>query len=107
MFFFSFKTTEVALMMDWEDSSGSSGSEEEQEESWNISQADCIVNITTCRASFGHVGELFNWLAREPRKGCVKSGKNSTKNDTRGRSLQDTSVRAPTEAQRVEDDTFE
>ncbi|TFY70059.1 hypothetical protein EVJ58_g21 [Rhodofomes roseus] len=35
----TFKVAEVALLMDWEDSSGSSGSDEEQEDMWNVSKA--------------------------------------------------------------------
>ncbi|KAF9015434.1 dual-domain HisK/Mak2 protein kinase [Cyathus striatus] len=35
----TFKVTEVALMMDWEDSSGGSGSEDEVDEMWNLHKA--------------------------------------------------------------------
>ena len=34
-----FKADEVALMIDWEDNSGSSASESEQEEQWSLSKA--------------------------------------------------------------------
>lgn len=40
VFLHRFKVTEVALMMDWEDSSGSSGSEDESaDDMWNLHKA--------------------------------------------------------------------
>ncbi|KAH9921391.1 histidine kinase [Fomitopsis serialis] len=40
----TFKVAEVALLMDWEDSSGSSGSDEEAEDMWNVSKAVSMVS---------------------------------------------------------------
>ena len=76
MFSFSFKTTEVALMMDWEDSSGSSGSEEEQEESWIISQAVSNMRETRLSTTRGSMRGLQiaiaeGWLIHRARDMCA------------------------------------
>ncbi|CCM01303.1 uncharacterized protein FIBRA_03352 [Fibroporia radiculosa] len=47
----TFKVAEVALMMDWEDSSGSSGSDEEPEDMWNVSKAVSTINDNTLPSS--------------------------------------------------------
>lgn len=63
-------------MMDWEDSSGSSGSEEEQEESWNISQAVSNMRETRLSTTRGSMRGLQiaiaeGWLIHRARDMCA------------------------------------
>ena len=63
-------------MMDWEDSSGSSGSEEEQEESWNISQAVSNMKETSLSTARGSMRGLQiaiaeGWLIHRARDMCA------------------------------------
>ena len=71
---YSFKVTEVALMMDWEDSSGSSGSEEEPEDMWNLSKAvnDIMASQGTGRASMRGLQMAISegWLVQRARDMC-------------------------------------
>ncbi|KDQ54896.1 hypothetical protein JAAARDRAFT_196280 [Jaapia argillacea MUCL 33604] len=71
----SFKVTEVALMMDWEDSSGSSGSEEEAEDSYNLSKAVSDMRDSNMGTSHGSMRGLQlaiqeGWLAQRGRDMC-------------------------------------
>lgn len=69
-----FKVTEVALMMDWEDSSNSSGSEEESEDMWNVSKAvnDITASQSAGRASMRGLQMAISegWLVQRARDMC-------------------------------------
>ncbi|OBZ79765.1 Peroxide stress-activated histidine kinase mak2 [Grifola frondosa] len=71
----TFKVTEVALMMDWEDSSGSSGSEEEAEDMWNVSKAVTYIRenaLGTSRVSMRGLQTAIaeGWLVQRARDMC-------------------------------------
>ena len=75
----TFKVAEVALLMDWEDSSGSSGSDEEAEDMWNVSKAVSRVSSISDRdgSSSGRgsmrglqVAIAEGWLVQRARDMC-------------------------------------
>lgn len=71
----TFKVTEVALMMDWEDSSGSSGSDEESEDMWNIHKAVSNIRETNSSGTRGSMRGLQmalaeGWLIQRARDMC-------------------------------------
>ncbi|KAF8665081.1 hypothetical protein AX16_000549 [Volvariella volvacea WC 439] len=71
----TFKVTEVALMMDWEDSSGSSSSEDELEDMWNLRKAVNNLRETALNSSRGSMRGLQQalaegWLIQRAREMC-------------------------------------
>ena len=73
--FDSFKVTEVALMMDWEDAVGGSGSEDESDNVWNLDKA--VSNLRDTGGNLTHVamqGLQFavteGWLITHARDMC-------------------------------------
>ncbi|KII94402.1 hypothetical protein PLICRDRAFT_695401 [Plicaturopsis crispa FD-325 SS-3] len=73
----TFKATEVSFMMDWEDSSGSSGSEEE-EDMWNLSKALSNIKETSNASTRGSMRGLQaaiaeGWLVQLARDMCTFS----------------------------------
>ncbi|KAH9945631.1 histidine kinase [Amylocystis lapponica] len=71
----TFKVAEVALMMDWEDSSGSSGSDEEADDAWNVSKAVSTIRDTVTTAGRGSMRGLQTaiaegWLVQRARDMC-------------------------------------
>ncbi|GBE78499.1 histidine kinase [Sparassis crispa] len=71
----TFRVTEVALMIDWEDSSGSSASDEEADDMWDVSKA--VTNIrdtapTTGRPSMRGLQTAIaeGWLVQRARDMC-------------------------------------
>lgn len=73
--FCSFKVTEVALMMDWEDSSGSSGSDDEPDNMWNLHKAVSNLRDTGSGSSRGSMRGLQfalaeGWLIQRARDMC-------------------------------------
>jgi hypothetical protein len=72
---FSFKVTEVALMMDWEDSSGSSGNEDESKNIWNLHEAASNLQETGSAGTRGSMRGLQmalaeGWLIQRARDMC-------------------------------------
>jgi hypothetical protein len=70
-----FKVTEVALMMDWEDSSGSSGNDEEMEDKWNLHKAVSNMRDTGSGNARGSLRGLQialteGWLIQRARDKC-------------------------------------
>ncbi|KAF8167825.1 hypothetical protein B0H34DRAFT_645007 [Crassisporium funariophilum] len=71
----TFKVTEVALMMDWEDSSGSSGSEDEPDDTWNLHKAVSNLRDTGSGSTRGSMRGLQmalaeGWLITRARDMC-------------------------------------
>ncbi|EIN13359.1 histidine kinase [Punctularia strigosozonata HHB-11173 SS5] len=68
----SFKITEVAFMVDWEDSSGSSGSGEETDD-WNLSQALTSSHGNASAVSMRGLHEALSagWLVQRARDMCA------------------------------------
>ncbi|KZT67653.1 histidine kinase [Daedalea quercina L-15889] len=75
----TFKVAEVALLMDWEDSSGSSGSDEEAEDMWNVSKAvSRVASINESQAGSNGRGSMRGlqvaitegWLVQRGRDMC-------------------------------------
>lgn len=75
----TFKVAEVALLMDWEDSSGSSGSDEEAEDMWNVSKAVSRVSSISDREGSSNgrgsmrglqVAIAEGWLVQRARDMC-------------------------------------
>ncbi|KAG5651916.1 hypothetical protein H0H81_006931 [Sphagnurus paluster] len=72
----TFKVTEVALMMDWEDSSGNSGSEDESDDMWNLHKA--VSNLRETGSSTNTRGSMRGlqfalaegWLIQRARDMC-------------------------------------
>ena len=67
--------TEVALMMDWEDSSGSSGSDDEMDDMWNLHKAVTNLRETGSNNSRGSMRGLQmslaeGWLIQRARDMC-------------------------------------
>ncbi|TDL28897.1 histidine kinase [Rickenella mellea] len=76
LFGVSFKATEVALMIDWEDSGGSSGSEDESEDAWNLSKAVSNMKEASLSTSRGSMRGLQiaiaeGWLVQRARDVCI------------------------------------
>lgn len=73
---FRFKVTEVALMMDWEDSSGGSSSEDEVDDMWNLHKAvSNLRDSTPGNSSRGSMRGLQlaiteGWLIQRARDMC-------------------------------------
>ncbi|KAJ7596782.1 dual-domain HisK/Mak2 protein kinase [Mycena floridula] len=70
----TFKVTEVALVMDWEDSSGSSGSEDE-DDMWNLHKAVSIIrerDASNARTSIQglQMALVEGWLVQRARDMC-------------------------------------
>ena len=71
----SFKVTEVALMMDWEDSSGSSGSDDEMDDMWNLHKAVTNLQQNGSNNARGSIRGLQlalaeGWLIQRARDMC-------------------------------------
>lgn len=71
----SFKVTEVALMMAWEDSSGSSGSDDEMDDMWNLHKAVTNLQQTGSNNARGSIRGLQmaldeGWLIQRARDMC-------------------------------------
>lgn len=71
----TFRVTEVALMVDWEDSSGSSGSEDEGDDMWNLHKAVSNLRDTGLGAARGsmrglQMGLAEGWLIQRARDMC-------------------------------------
>jgi len=71
----TFKVTEIALMMDWEDSSGGSGSEDEIDDMWNLHKAVSNLRETgggvTHRSMRGlQLALTEGWLISRAREMC-------------------------------------
>ena len=74
-FSISFKVTEVALMMDWEDSSGCSGSNDERDDTWNLHKAVSNLRDTGSGGAKGAMKGLQmalaeGWLIQRARDMC-------------------------------------
>lgn len=67
----AFKITEVALMVDWEDSSGSSASDSETDE-WNLSKAISSVHESANARSMRGLQQAISdgWLVQRARDMC-------------------------------------
>ncbi|KAF8746288.1 hypothetical protein AX14_000082 [Amanita brunnescens Koide BX004] len=71
----TFKVTEVALMMDWEDSSGSSGSDDEMDDMWNLHKAVTNLQQNGSNNARGSIRGLQlalaeGWLIQRARDMC-------------------------------------
>ncbi|TFK40893.1 dual-domain HisK/Mak2 protein kinase [Crucibulum laeve] len=71
----TFKVTEVALMMDWEDSTGSSGSDDEVDDMWNLHKAVSNLQETGSSTARGSMRGLQlalaeGWLIQRARDMC-------------------------------------
>jgi hypothetical protein len=72
---FRFKVTEIALMMDWEDATGGSGSEDESDDMWNLHKAvsnlrDSGSNPTHVAMRGLQVAVTEGWLITRARDMC-------------------------------------
>jgi len=71
----TFKVTEVALMMDWEDAKGGSGSEDESDDMWNLHKAVSNLRETGSGSTRGSMRGLQfalaeGWLIQRARDMC-------------------------------------
>ena len=69
-----FKVTEVALLVDWDDSeeSNSSGTDEDGKEFWNVSKAVSVLKESTTRRSVRGLQTAISegWLVQRARDMC-------------------------------------